>query len=160
MTARASLELRQADLLEHTHSVRKRRLYVAPVASSAMRKYIARAASQLRVQAGRKRYHVSAAAGEGVDPSTLHRFESGRNVQDADQLIDLYAADLDIEPIEFWTLALEMWHADQATSSGEDPALSEADRIVEEAETEPVPGADEDQPGEAPGQSGEEGPAI
>lgn len=79
-----------------------------------MVKYLAQAAGEARRQAGRKPYHIAAAPheGKGADPSTVWRFERhAKWPQDADHLIDLYAADLGIKPIELWRRALELWQA-------------------------------------------------
>ncbi len=78
--------------------------------------YLARVARAAREEGGRKPYHIAASApGEkGADPSTVWRFEhSGSWPRNADEMIDLYAADLGLEPIEIWTRALKLWRAEQ-----------------------------------------------
>lgn len=93
--------------------MRSSRRYVALMAPSAMITYLAHAAIKLRTDAGRKNYHIAAAITDGVNPSTVHRFEKGRWPENADRMIDLYASDLEVEPIEIWALALELWRADE-----------------------------------------------
>jgi hypothetical protein len=96
------------------------RLYGPPMAASEMGRYLAQVAREAREQAGRKPYHIASTPPgmKGLDPSTIWRFEQGESwPQDADQVIDLYAADLDIEPIELWARALELWRADEAGAS-------------------------------------------
>ena len=86
------------------------------MAASAMGKYLALAAAQAREDAGRRTFHIAASPpGKlGLDPSTVWRFErGGRWPRNPDLVVDLYAADLDIEPIELWKRALEMWERDE-----------------------------------------------
>jgi len=89
-----------------------------------MAKYLARVVSEAREAAGRKPFHIAAAQpGEpSVDPSTIYRFEhEERWPRNPDLLINLYAADLDIEPLELWSRALELWREDEARAlSAED----------------------------------------
>lgn len=87
------------------------------MASSAMVKYLAAAARQAREGAGRRPYNIASAPPgmPGADPSTVYRFEhEARWPQNADQMIDLYAADLELDPIELWARALELWRASEA----------------------------------------------
>ncbi len=85
------------------------RVYVAGVAPSAMIRFLALAARELREQADRRLYQVASSPTDRLDPSTIYRFEKGRWPENADRMVDLYAADLEIEPIELWTRALELW---------------------------------------------------
>ncbi len=74
--------------------------------------YLAQAAREARERAGRKPYHIAAmpSGRRSVDPSTVWRFEHAEGwPQNADLMVDLYAADLEIEPIEIWERALELW---------------------------------------------------
>lgn len=72
-----------------------------------MIEFLAAAAKDARLKAGRKPYHVAVSA--GCDPSTIWRFEQGRWPHDADELVNGYAKDLDFEPTVLWAEALRRW---------------------------------------------------
>jgi hypothetical protein len=119
--------------------------------------YLARAAREARDAAGRKPYHIAASppGRKSADPSTVWRFEHDEAwPRNADEMIDLYAADLGIEPIELWTRALELWRADQLTPE------EDADQLLDEIESEPAPADGGGRRGaRGPGRSGATGPA-
>jgi hypothetical protein len=95
--------------------------YGATVAPSAMARFLAIAAKEMREAADRRRYEVSSSATDRVDPSTLYRFEKGRWPENPDRLIDLYASDLAVEPIAIWERALALWQAaERRGATGED----------------------------------------
>src|SRR6202035_5690249 len=98
--------------------------YLPAMAPSAMGKYLARAAREAREAAGRKPFHIAAAppGQRSSDPSTVWRFEHDEAwPRNADQMIDLYAADLGVEPIEIWSRAMELWRADLEASARKKP---------------------------------------
>ena len=105
---------------------------------SAMGKYLPLAAKTLREEADRKRYQVAGSLEKRVDPSTVYRFESATGwPHNPDDMIDLYAADLEIEPFEIWALAMQLWRDDEA--SGRDPATG-GNRGPGDAGLPPPPG--------------------
>ena len=117
--------------------------YLAPViARDSMLLWLARAAVAARKAADRKQVHIAASANR--DQSSIFRFEQaaegkGGWPRDADRIISAYADDLDIEPIDLWAHALEMWRADRA------------DRVVPinpAAEAASFPGPDPELPAE------------
>lgn len=82
--------------------------YAPRVAQDTMRWWLGRAANRARLEADRKQVHV--AAEMSADQSTVYRFEQGVGwPRDTDIIVAAYAADLDIDPMELWSLALEMW---------------------------------------------------
>lgn len=91
--------------------------YCAPtVSEDTMLYWLARAAKELRIAAGRKQVHVAASIDK--DQSTIWRFEKGEGwPRETDLFVAGYADDLDIEPIDIWARALDMWreHGQQAT---------------------------------------------
>lgn len=123
------------------------------VDSDGMLYWIAEAAKQLRLGAGRKLVHV-AASGD-MDQSTIYRFERHHGQPESiDATIAAYADDLDREPIDVWELALEMWR-DALGAAGAIPLSpgpspgspeQEVDRLTEETENELESGAGDDQP--------------
>lgn len=91
-----------------------------------MAKYLAQVVREAREHAGRKPFHIAAAQpGErSLDPSTVYRFEhEQRWPRNPDLLINLYAADLDIAPIELWARALELWQADELSGEAGQPGV-------------------------------------
>ena len=92
------------------------------MAKSAMGRYLAQVMREARERAGRKPYNVASAPPgmEGADPSTIYRFErEERWPRNADHMVDLYAADLDIEPLELWRRALELWQLEAEIAADE-----------------------------------------
>lgn len=78
------------------------------VAQGTMSYWLARAAKAAREAADRKQVHVAASANK--DQSSIYRFEQGKSwPQDTDLLVAAYADDLDIDPIDLWQAALDMW---------------------------------------------------
>lgn len=69
----------------------------------------------------RDRLQVHVAASLDRNQSTVARFERGDGwPQDPDITVAAYADDLDMDPVELWTLALERWQAE-----GRQPKLAE-----------------------------------
>lgn len=87
---------------------------------STMVYWLARAASELREEAGRKQVHIAATM--SIDQSTIYRFEQGRIwPKRADLVVAAYAEDLEIDDARaIWRRALEMWEA-----QGEAPTVIE-----------------------------------
>ena len=102
--------------------------YLAPVATSEMGRYLAEVVRRARENAGRKPYHIASTppGQKGVDPSTVWRFENGEAwPRNPDRLIELYAADLGLDPLELWAEALELWRADATPAeAGPEPPPS------------------------------------
>lgn len=98
--------------------------YLAPVADeNSMVFWLSRACKAARTAAGRKQVHV--AAGADTDQSTIARFErSGTWPRDPDQIVSAYADDLDIESIDLWRTALELWAESRNGGADEPPALT------------------------------------
>jgi hypothetical protein len=90
--------------------------YLAPVPDShGMLHWIGLAAGQARKAAERKTVHVGASA--DMDQSTVWRFEEGVAwPRKPEALVNAYADDLDVEPIELWEEALRLWRADLEAS--------------------------------------------
>jgi len=97
--------------------------------------WLAQTCREARLAAGRKQVHIGASA--DVDQSTVNRFENAvawpRN---ADRLVEAYAADLELEPIDLWQAALSRWldHISEigdeyvrSQAGGEAPTVEEAD---------------------------------
>ena len=87
--------------------------------------YLAQAAREAREAKGRKPYNIASAppGAKGYDPSTVWRFEQAEGwPRNADQMVDLYADDLGIDPIELWSRALELW---RETEKPPDPERSD-----------------------------------
>lgn len=73
-----------------------------------MIKWLAKAAEEARVDAGRKEVHIAAQL--GADQSTINRFESGKKwPRNPDLTIQAYADDLEIDARHIWARALELW---------------------------------------------------
>ena len=127
--------------------------YLAVMASSAMREYIARVAREARESAGRKPYNIASAPPgmKGADPSTVWRFENEEGwPRDTDHMIALYAADLDLEPIDLWQRALDLWRSEEdgttavATNPPAPPGVGPAlAPLLEEAESQQLPAHDQ-----------------
>lgn len=76
--------------------------------------WLSKVAREQREAGERKQVHVAASA--NVDQSTIWRFEQGTSwTRDIDATIAAYADDLGMTPIEIWTHAVNLWHADDAT---------------------------------------------
>lgn len=89
--------------------------YLAPVAErDTMLFWLAEAAKQARATAGRKQVHVAASA--DMDQSSIWRFEEKRAAwpRNTDMVIGAYAEDLDIDPLDLWETAIQLWRADRA----------------------------------------------
>lgn len=104
--------------------------------------WLATAASQLRVKGERKLVHVAAQLSRSE--STLSRFEKHLSQpEDIDATVAAYSRDLGIAPIEIWTLALELWRADELSEAGDDRPTPVVDglaaRLGKAAESPPPP---------------------
>lgn len=116
--------------------------YLAPVLErDAMLYWLARAAVGAREAAGRKQVHIAASANR--DQSSIYRFEQaakgkGGWPRDADRIVAAYADDLDIDSIELWTMALQLWRDDRAR---EPEAITSRVDVPAEDSFPNVPGA-------------------
>ncbi|HWF25204.1 MAG TPA: hypothetical protein VG275_07145 [Solirubrobacteraceae bacterium] len=129
------------------------------MAASVMGRYIAQAAAEARTAAGRKRYHIAAAAvGEGANPSTVFRFEKGEAwPKNPDHMVDLYAADLELSPIALWARALELWRAEVPDAGAGPPAPpGELGRRIEDPRPSDADGPPAENPGEGDRREGSE----
>lgn len=98
------------------------------MAQGTMVYWLARAAKELREAAGRKQVHVAASMSK--DQSTVYRFEQGGTVpRELDLFIAAYADDLEIEPMQIWARALELWKEDGQQATVHD-LLTERDATV------------------------------
>src|ERR1700694_4168260 len=76
----------------------------------AMMHFLRQAARELREERDRKQVHI--AAGGDVDQSTVNRFERGESQpRDLDALVEAYADDFDMQAMDIWAHALELWRA-------------------------------------------------
>jgi hypothetical protein len=73
--------------------------------------WLAQAAKKKRESGKRKLIHIAVEA--DMDPSTIYRFEQGHWPRDPDHIIGAYAADLEIDPSEFWDEAAKLYAANQ-----------------------------------------------
>jgi hypothetical protein len=88
--------------------------------------WLAQAAKQAREAAERKQVHVAASADR--DQSSIYRFEQARTwPRDPDAIIGAYADDLDVDPVEIWATAVELWRAWAAALSPEERAAQAAE---------------------------------
>lgn len=79
--------------------------------SGTMLSALAHVCRQAREQAGRKRYHVAARVGH--TEKTIERFETGRTwPKDIEAMVDAYAQEAGLEPVELWLRAIEYWRDD------------------------------------------------
>lgn len=78
--------------------------------------WLAKACKEARLAANRKLVHVAASADK--DQSTLWRFENGDGwPRETDLFIAAYADDLNVDPIQLWETAIQMWKTDKASGS-------------------------------------------
>jgi hypothetical protein len=138
-----------------TYGIAEKPCTLPDMAASAMRIYLARVAREAREEAGRKPFNIgSAPRGEkGADPSTVWRFENEAAwPRNPDLMIDLYARETDLEPIELWTRALELWRQDVSQAGEQEAAARDvtgaADLLSEASESPPssVPDQRENRP--------------
>ena len=82
--------------------------------------WLARAAKELREEAGRMQVHIAATM--SIDQSSIYRFEQGRAwPRQTDLMIAAYAEDLDVaDARDIWRRALDMWEA-----QGQAPTVKE-----------------------------------
>lgn len=81
--------------------------------------WLARAASEMRDEHDRKLVNIASSLGRSE--STVSRFEKAVGWPERpDAMIDAYADDLDINPIEIWSRALELWRAATVATQLED----------------------------------------
>lgn len=74
------------------------------------------AARQLREDADAYEIDIASQIGRArnskpPNQSTISRFESGKWSNDTDETIRAYARELDIEPMEIWARAVELWRS-------------------------------------------------
>lgn len=127
--------------------------YPAPVAKAksadteSMLFWLTRAARARRVGAGRKQVHIAASADK--DQSTVYRFEKAQSwPRDTDVFVEAYADDLDVEAIDLWSEALEMWRRYAALSP------DERQQALEDLAQAADPGGRAAAPRNAPSQTG------
>jgi transcriptional regulator with XRE-family HTH domain len=90
----------------------------------AMMYWLRQATRELREEKDRKQVHI--AAGGNLDQSTVNRFESGQGKpRDLDAVVRAYAEDLDMQPVDIWAHALELWRASE---------LNDADALEQDEE--------------------------
>jgi hypothetical protein len=91
-----------------------------------MIRWLAQAAQEARLEAGRLEVHVAAALNR--DQSTINRFEQGKAwPRNPDETIQAYADDLGVDPRQIWTRAIELW------ISAEKPSADHAAEAVRAA---------------------------
>ena len=74
--------------------------------------FVAQAAREARLEAGRKQVHIAASIDR--DQSMIARFERGAAwPRDVDKILEGYADDLGISALDLWKRALEMARAAQ-----------------------------------------------
>lgn len=82
--------------------------------------WLARAAKELREEAGRKQVHIAATM--SIDQSSIYRFEQGNAwPRQTDLVVAAYAEDLEIaDARDIWRRALDLWDAE-----GEAPTVAQ-----------------------------------
>lgn len=110
-----------------------RAAYSAAMARDGMSWWIATAASELREAKGRKMVHIGAEL--SMAESAISRFERHINFpRDIDTTVAGYAKDLDVEPIDLWTRALELWRLDLLANGAASPEkIERLERALGEA---------------------------
>jgi hypothetical protein len=72
--------------------------------------WLAQAAKALRRAGGRKTVNIGSSL--GMSESTISRFENAKGWPERpDQMVAAYADDLDVDAIDIWARALELWRA-------------------------------------------------
>lgn len=105
---------------------------VAVADTDSMLYWLARAAQRAREERGRKPVHIAASA--SVDQSTITRFEKGRAWPDKiEEIVNAYAADLEIPAVEIWAAAVDLWRLSAA------PGERFADELDHRAQPSPAP---------------------
>ena len=95
----------------------------------AMMYFLRQAARELREARDRKQVHI--AAGGDVDQSTVNRFERGESQpRDLDKLVEAYADDFDMDALDIWAHAIELWRSSR---------LSDAEAVERDQEEEDPP---------------------
>lgn len=91
--------------------------------------WISLACEQARLTAGRKQVHVAASDRDGVNQSTIDRFEDATAwPRNPDRIIAAYADDLDVDPIQLWQEALSLWQRYKAGEALTELGEAAADR--------------------------------
>lgn len=76
--------------------------------------YLGAAARDARHDRGRHQVHVAVELGARSD-STIRRFERGEAwPRDPDAMVQAYARDLDLDPVEIWKDAVARWEAERS----------------------------------------------
>lgn len=78
-----------------------------------------------------KAIHVASTA--DVTESTLSRFENGKNrgfPTDTEKIMDAYAAELEVDPLELWDAAFQAW---RLATDGSTVEPTDVKRLVDEA---------------------------
>lgn len=106
--------------------------------------FLAQAAREARVAAGRKPIHI-AVSGDESDPSTIYRFEKGQWPRNPDAMVAMYAEDLGIAPVELWARATELWREFEASQPGRQ-AVGAARRAAQRRSEQQAEGRADRQP--------------
>lgn len=70
--------------------------------------WIAAAARDARIDARRKQVHI--AAERGMTEESIRKFEQAKRwPRDPDAMVNAYASDLDLDPLDLWAEAVERW---------------------------------------------------
>lgn len=89
---------------------------VAVLDTDSMLYWLAEACTRARKTAERRQVHIAASTLKGVDQSTIARFEKHTAwPRNTDAIVQAYADDLDISPLDLWGAALDLWREHQAT---------------------------------------------
>jgi hypothetical protein len=104
--------------------------------TDSMAYWLSLACKQARETAGRLQVHVAASHNRGVNQSTIARFEDGvawpRN---PDQIVAAYADDLDVDPVQLWQEALDLWQRHRAGEALSELGEAAADRVRRNGKT-------------------------
>lgn len=79
----------------------------ADIACRAMLAHLGRVARHLRQERGVKLVRIGATINKGE--GSLSRFEAGQNWSEIERVVDAYAEELGVTPIELWRAALKEW---------------------------------------------------
>lgn len=77
--------------------------------------YLGAACKAARERHGRLQVHIAVEL--EVDQATVRRFERGQHwPRDPDAMVNAYARDLDISPVELWRAAVKLWERERQRS--------------------------------------------
>lgn len=93
--------------------------------------WIAEAAKEARVEAGRHQVHIAAEIGNGTNQSTIDRFEGHKSQpKNLDTTLRAYANDLEIDVRQLWARGLELWIASEKPEAEHAAAATQAVRAA------------------------------